>query len=196
MQCRLIELHMNDCGRCFESFRTLEWQIVFQTYAGFVAIAVGYSTVLHSHGPWYVFGIIGLLAAGGSLAATIYMGNRIQERLKRNQERRILLFAEAVNLLGPLRDEGTTQRLKDLLDAHSPGAPLDQGVYASRIQLWISIGLAAGLAAYIVATTWCGIDVLPERGRRETTPPATRQHPVSPVEIGPVEPPLLVQPDM
>jgi hypothetical protein len=111
MQCRLIELHMEDCGRCFESFRTLEWQIVFQTYAGFVAIAVGYSTVLHSHGPRDLFGIVGLFAAGSSLLATIYMGSRIQERLKRNQNRRIFLFAEALSLLGPLRDEGTNNTL-------------------------------------------------------------------------------------
>jgi len=67
----------------YESMRTLEWNIIFQTYAGYAAIAVAFKYIRSESPDQKLVSVLAMLGTTILYLASRYLAFRIQERLLR-----------------------------------------------------------------------------------------------------------------
>lgn len=166
----LYKARAEDFKANFESLRTVEWHVTTQTFAGYAAIAIGFSTLHEKVGASTTL-MVGAIAATVVLfLVTLYLSLRLQERLHSTRDNMNAYFDELHRLLGAEQFEklalqrrvapkagGLRSRLRQLASAtpiywfrqHKP--PIHGRWYAFAAQLTISLAWAVGLLLYIIS---------------------------------------------
>ena len=93
-QAKYYEYRIKEYGERYESMRTLEWQTLLQTYAGYGAIAVAYQKAVERCQSAWLFQCLAMLATLVFAFAMQYLHYRIQERAAHHVPRRLRVLSE------------------------------------------------------------------------------------------------------
>lgn len=158
----LMTARAEEYARSFESMREMEWRVVFETYAGYTAIAVAFNYV-HEHYPRTLYvGRLFTLAPLLLLLVSSYFFMRVQERLHnlRKMQNEYLKTLHIVLRVEKIEDRPLRSprvrwwQVASWFREHNP--PIHRKWYAYSVQLMISIAICFGLTVYIVASTRSG----------------------------------------
>jgi hypothetical protein len=140
----LYQLRAEEFAKSFESLRTLEWQVIFQLYAGYTLLGGTYSYLISNGNighksvfSWMIIGAIILLCV-----SVLYLNFQIQ---KRQHHARTMQNA----YLSKLHEILKVQRLEMQLGIVTPQ---HQKWYAFFIQTLLSVAFAIGLITFVLLT--------------------------------------------
>lgn len=135
----LLKARADERERNFYSLRTVEWTVVFQSYAGFAVVAAVYHQLQASQGWW--LGVAATTALSLLLLTSIYLSFRIQERLRVNRDIQNHIYDEL------------HRRLKvERFDVEENG-PLHGRWYALGSHLFVSLAIYSAILLYVLSTT-------------------------------------------
>lgn len=135
----LLKARADELERNFYSLRTVEWTVVFQSYAGFAAVAIVYHHLYESYGWW--LGAAATTALSFILLTSIYLSIRIQERLHVNRDIMNQYYEELHKKLGV-----------EPFDVGQNG-PIHSRRYAFVSHLIVSLAIYVTILGYVLVTT-------------------------------------------
>lgn len=148
-----------DYAQNFHSLRAVEWQVAFQAYAGYAAIAVAYHSLLPA-APLKPSAIIGWVAIAAALLVflvTLYTACRVLERLhntRRRQQEHLKALHASVYPYSIATESPESEAKADGAFWFKPHAePIHVKWYAFASQTTISISWLAGIISYVIYNT-------------------------------------------
>lgn len=153
------KLYAQSVAQNFLSLRQVEWQVAFQAYAGYAAIAVGYFALIGNDAhPSRLYGWIAIAAAIFVFFVTLYASIRVQERLHNCRR----LEEEHLKALGSLYGVDFVTPNATPLGAKSEGGkfwfkihakPIHSKWYGFGSQTAISFAWVVGIATFVALRT-------------------------------------------
>lgn len=150
-----------DYAQNFHSLRAVEWQVAFQAYAGYAAIAVAYHSLLPMAplNPSTLIGWVAIAAALLVFLVTLYTACRVLERMhntrRRQQEHLDEMYASvypySVATESPKADAKAKAGGAFWLKPHTE--PIHAKWYAFASQTTISAFWLAGITSYVLYKT-------------------------------------------
>jgi hypothetical protein len=136
----LYKFRAEEFSKSFESFRAMEWQIIFQLYTGYTLLGTAYSYLINKNPHNILFARMIIGATVLLFFSTLYLSLRIQERQK---------FARTMQnaYLEKLHKALKVPLIEKLPNAETPK---HQWRYAFAIQTLLSASIALGLIIYVL----------------------------------------------
>lgn len=159
----LFEYHqfqVENLEQNFLSLRQVEWQVVFQAYAGYAAIGVAYYSLASNEAPGRGLGWLTICAVLFVFVVSLYASLRVQERLANLRRIEKQHFDKLAELVGETYESPTT--------VSKPGfwfkihqKPIHGKWYGFASQQAISLAWLVGIIWFVIyktgaATMVCG----------------------------------------
>lgn len=154
------QLRAEDCAGNFHSLRAVEWPLAFQAYAGYTAIAMGFTYLADSKSFENLIGIFGTLAALALIALyliTLYASLRIQERMHDARDKTNFYIARLRDSVAPIEsfsepgDPPAGDKRGHVFQMHTP--PIHARHYAFYAQQAVGVLWALGVLGYVMLRT-------------------------------------------